>query len=289
MGKTLESREDGLKTVLHGKWENMFVDTQKITQSFLNSPLIETLTEEVDKVKKLGDSDIVEQLKKNYASIVSLDALQPTYSTHYPELDVSWHKEEVVPVPAPSLQPTSEKRARLASLGKQYQHAIEEYEKEMHEHALFDSRVPSTSIFNLVINENELATCFREIYSKFFGLEKKEILEGKVTPIDFAVYLFLVVVRAGLGKDDFALNSRKPFYNFIKNKVILDIGKTDRTFVNRLNEMGDLRDRVTNNPLVQKGSGRVKIDEIHYGNFLKVYKIFLRSNFYRNLKRLKLE
>lgn len=164
----------------------------------------------------------------------------------------------------------------------------EQLEQRLHELSLADSRGQKSGLFNSVIDESRLAYGLSQLHAKFFGMERKAVLEGENrNEIDFSAYLFLLVEALGLGNDIFYEKGKKPFFRFICEKVIVGLDKSDRTFLNRLKEMDDLRRQIKNRSL-GKLCNTPKNGETHRRNFLMVLKLFLKGDFYREMKRLKL-
>ncbi len=144
--------------------------------------------------------------------------------------------------------------------------------------------LPQFNIFNQVIDEDKLADCFKQIYAHYCGAERSKALEGRWDKVTIACHLFMLVDRFKLGKDDFAINSKQPFFEFIQTKVI-DTGMTSRTFHNRFQKMSDVHKKIMQKPR-GKELNRALQGNVHYRNFHQVLTIFYGLQFYRELEKL---
>lgn len=141
-------------------------------------------------------------------------------------------------------------------------------------------------IFNPSIDENKLADCLYLLYIELFGEDRKEMLEGKCDEVTFAVYLFILIEKNGLGKEDFGERSKSHFFNFMKEKVLIKENKDERTFRNRLKEFDDFHQYVLKHG--QQGRDEQKRWEHspEYRNFHKLIKNFHQTEFFRGIKRI---
>lgn len=141
-----------------------------------------------------------------------------------------------------------------------------------------------TGIF--IVDENKLASCFMKLYSYYF-VQRKCFLEGKHDESLFFAYLFLLVEMEGLGKEGFADNSRKPFFEFIQKRVVEgNMEKTMRTFHNRVDKLQGLRKQM----LFQGGNlseNQIWKNNSDYKNFHGIRGIFHKSRYFKELEILK--
>lgn len=144
----------------------------------------------------------------------------------------------------------------------------------------------SCRIFNSVVSEDKLADCFYGLYDTCFGESQSCILEGNCDKTTFAVYLFLLVEKEGLGKSDFGEHCKKPFFEFIQNRVITDIDKTVRTFNNRLAKLGELRRKILNETIPAVGKSTL-VTNPNDSNFHKILGNFHRTHYFHELQKLK--
>lgn len=137
-----------------------------------------------------------------------------------------------------------------------------------------------------IVDENKLASSFRKLYNNYFGEKPKYRLEGKCDQSLFIAYLYLLVEKEQLGKENFAENTRRPFFEFIAEKVVNEMEKTVRTFHNRVDELQSFRkillskdDNSRENP--------VWTSSIHYKNFHGICGNFHKTSYSIELGRLK--
>ena len=144
---------------------------------------------------------------------------------------------------------------------------------------------PPTGIFKKHVDEHELSVCFNLIFQNFFGPSPTERLMGTNNqPIDLIAFFFILIEWEKLGCDTFSDTCKKPFFNFAKASVIGDIGKTERTFHNRLTHtMYDFRNKLREEtpPSTLKSERWKKYSFIT--GFQQVMKIFHETDFYKNL------
>lgn len=141
-----------------------------------------------------------------------------------------------------------------------------------------------TGIF--IVDESKLASCFAKLYGYYF-VQRKCLLEGKHDESLFFAYLFLLVEMEGLGKEGFADNSRKPFFEFIQKRVVEgNMEKTMRTFHNRVDKLQGLRkqmlfqgEKLSEDVLWKNNSD--------YKNFHGIRGNFHRSRYFKELETLK--
>ena len=98
-----------------------------------------------------------------------------------------------------------------------------------------DEDIPFFGIFRPDIDENGMANAFYELHEHFFGTDREEMIDGPYrNELAFAAYLFMLVDYYHLGRDNFYDNAVKPFYEFIKCKVMPGMQGTRRTFSTRV-------------------------------------------------------
>lgn len=189
-----------------------------------------------------------------------------------------------IPSAAFSLDRLRKKYVVIMATAQKLQQQMAELEEELQQLSAEGNGTPPFNIFNPVVDENKLADCFYRMYADFFGPNKTTALDGDCDETDFAAYLFLLVAKEGLGKDNFVETAKKPFFEFIQAKVIINLNKTDRTFRNRLDGMDNLCKQVlkgrtaTGSKAVQTGT--------HHRNFHKVLGNFHETPYYRGLEKL---
>lgn len=141
-----------------------------------------------------------------------------------------------------------------------------------------------TGIF--IVDENKLASCFAKLYNYYF-VQRKSLLEGKHDESRFFAYLFLLVEIEGLGKEGFADNSRRPFFEFIEEKVIEgNMEKTMRTFHNRVTDLLKLREQILF-PSKNHSENQIWENNSDYKNFHGIRGIFHKSRYFKELEILK--
>lgn len=143
------------------------------------------------------------------------------------------------------------------------------------------------NIFRPYVDENKLSMCFYEIFQKFFGALPTERLEGDYNkPIDLIAYFFILVEWEKLGIFVFGDKCKKPFFEYVKEKKVTDgIGKTERTFQNRLTcTMGDFRKKLAEEPLASKFKNECWKNDFFIKDFLKVLRIFHGTKYYKELE-----
>lgn len=153
-----------------------------------------------------------------------------------------------------------------------------------------DTETPVHNIFRPFVDEDKLSDCFQGIFLKFFGALPTERLEGYYTkPIDLISYFFILVEWEKLGNYVFGEKCKKPFFEFVNDRVIVDdIGKTERTFHNRLTvTMNDFRRNLMKEPVSSSFKGEYWKKDIFIKDFLKVIEIFHGTEYYKELSKLK--
>ena len=143
-----------------------------------------------------------------------------------------------------------------------------------------DCGVPSTGLFRPFVDEKKLADCFYTLYAGFFGVEKEFVLEDKRDEVDFACYLFILVDRKELGRNDFRANGKKPFYEFIQKYMVVDLDITDRGFRSRLDKYGDFHDKV-----MKMNAKDMRRGDPDCRNFHRLLENFHKSDYYKELKK----
>ncbi len=176
------------------------------------------------------------------------------------------------------------KFAKIAAAVKLLYSFTQESEAILHQIEPVSETSPHFNIFNQVIDEDKLADCFKQIYAHYCGEARSKALEGRWDKVTIACHLFMLVDRFKLGKDDFAINSKQPFFEFIQTKVI-DTGMTSRTFHNRFQKMSDVHKKIMQKPR-GKELNRALQGNVHYRNFHQVLTIFYGLQFYRELEKL---
>lgn len=137
---------------------------------------------------------------------------------------------------------------------------------------LANARTDRFGIFNTVIDEENLATCFIEMHQKLYGMNRKLTLD--CDDVTFAGYLFVLAEKLNMGGGIFSCNSRLKFFDFIQTKVLLCIGVDVHTFYRRLNTMKILKKAPSN-----ENEKRELMENEHYKNFQKVKKAFQQCPF----------
>lgn len=137
-----------------------------------------------------------------------------------------------------------------------------------------------------IVDENKLAGCFSKLYNSYFGEKRKYQLEGKCDQILFFAYLYLLVEKEQLGKENFAENTRKPFFEFIEQKVAGETNKTVRTFHNRVEELQKFRETLLSKDENSRENPTWKSSN-HYKNFHGICGNFHRTSYFNELERLK--
>lgn len=137
-----------------------------------------------------------------------------------------------------------------------------------------------------IVDENKLATCFSKLYDSYFGEKRKNRLEGKCDQSLFFAYLYLLVEKEQLGKENFAENTRKPFFEFIKEKVVRETDKTMRTFHNRVDELQSFRNMLLSKDENYQENPLWK-NSIHCKNFHGIRGNFQKTGYFIELERLK--
>ena len=150
--------------------------------------------------------------------------------------------------------------------------------------------IPTYCIFKPFVDENKLSDCFYCIYQKFFGALPTEKLEGDYNkPIDLIAYLFVLVEWEKLGNYTFSEKCKKPFFEYINKKVVIDkIGMTERTFHNRVTRtLDDFRNKLSTEPVSSKFKGECWKNDFFIKDFLKVFEIFHGTDYYKELEMRK--
>lgn len=152
-----------------------------------------------------------------------------------------------------------------------------------------DGGGPLFNLFQPFVDENKLANCFFTLYQRFFGVMPKEMFTGDYNePVDFAAYLFILVEREKLGNGTFSEKGMKPFFEYIELKVTGTLGKSERTFRNRLKEtMKDFRDRLEHEPANSNYRDSVWARDPFVEDYRRVRGNFHKMDYYRELNRLK--
>lgn len=152
-----------------------------------------------------------------------------------------------------------------------------------------DGGDPLFNLFKPYVDENKLANCFFTLYQRFFGVMPKEMFTGDYNePVDFAAYLFILVEREKLGNGTFSEKGMKPFFEYIELKVTGTLGKSERTFRNRLKEtMKDFRDQLIKEPAKSRFKGVAWDKDPFIEDYLRVYGNFHKMDYYKELNRLK--
>lgn len=138
-----------------------------------------------------------------------------------------------------------------------------------------------------IVDENKLAVCFAKLYNGYLGADKDFLLVGNPDESLFFAYLFLLVEMERLGKEGFADNSRKPFFEFIKAKVLS--GKTEktmRTFHNRVDSLQNLREQLLAHG-VDLSENSLWKDNSDYKNFHRICDKFHQSHYFKGLEAWK--
>ena len=129
----------------------------------------------------------------------------------------------------------------------------------------------SHHIFNPVVDENKFAETAYLLYDK---QEKADC-----DKMQFAAYLFILVVKEKFGKTNFEEQGKSQFYKFIQAKVFTDLEQDRRTFSNRLNKLDYLLEKETNVEVRLKKNPDWK-------NFQKLQEDFHKTSFFDSLKDL---
>lgn len=141
----------------------------------------------------------------------------------------------------------------------------------------------SFGIFNPIINEDQLADCFYQIYSNFFGANAKEKLLNDCDEAGFSAYLFVLVENENLGGDNFKARGQGKFYDYMQAKVFPAVKlPTHRTFSNRVANVENLFHQTPRRLL--KVTDKVDFD---FRNFQKITKFFYNTRYYKELSKLK--
>lgn len=137
-----------------------------------------------------------------------------------------------------------------------------------------------------IVDENKLAICFGKLYNIYFGEKRKYQLEGKHDQSLFFAYLYLLVEKEQLGKENFAENTRKPFFEFIKEKVVRETDKTMRTFHNRVEDLQKFRENLLSKDEKMRENTAWR-NSTHYKNFHGISGNFHKTSYFNELERLK--
>lgn len=137
---------------------------------------------------------------------------------------------------------------------------------------LRDDAGGKSNLFSYVLDENELAACFYELYIK--SAESMSTYgQDKHDKVKFAAYLYYLIKIKGFKGDNF---SQSRFYQFIQEKVFYDLKQNVRTFNNRITEL-DLLTEATKHPM-----DYVKNRDFRYFQHLKSR--FQESDYFISLK-----
>ena len=143
----------------------------------------------------------------------------------------------------------------------------------------------NSGLFQSFVDPGKLASSFWEIFVKFFGIEPEARLTGRSkTIVDFAAYLFLLVEHEGLGSQTFGIKGRKPFFEFVRDRVIPALTMTPRTFNNYIKAMDGFRKMLEQEP---KGSDFRQArwnNTPHIGNYRTISDYFHNTPYYEELK-----
>lgn len=127
-------------------------------------------------------------------------------------------------------------------------------------------------LFNPVLDEDELATCFHELY---IDCTKGMRMPGQdeYDKVKFAAYLYYLIKLNGFKGENF---NQSRFYDFIQKNVFTELEqKTLRTFNNRVNSL----------KILDNAEMSDKHTDVCYFQHLKDK--FQNSSFFENLKRLR--
>ena len=169
---------------------------------------------------------------------------------------------------------------RLADFGKKIHDALPDDE----------TGIPVYNLFRPFVDENKLSDCFLCIFQKFFGALPTETLDGYYKkPIDLIAYLFILVEWERLANYIFSEKCKKPFFEFVKEKVLVEkLDTTERTFLNRLTvTMGDFRNNLMKEPISSNFKGERWKKDFFIKDFLKVVEIFHGTEYYQELAKRK--
>lgn len=169
---------------------------------------------------------------------------------------------------------------RLADFGKKIHDALPDDE----------TGIPVYNLFRPFVDENKLSDCFLYIFQKFFGALPTETLDGYYKkPIDLIAYLFILVEWERLANYIFSEKCKKPFFEFVKEKVLVEkLDTTERTFHNRLTvTMGDFRNNLMKEPISSNFKGERWKKDFFIKDFLKVVEIFHGTEYYQELAKRK--
>lgn len=153
-----------------------------------------------------------------------------------------------------------------------------------------DGNPPVFNLFQPFVDEDKLSCCFNCIFQKFFGALPTERLEGYYAkPIDLIAYFFILVEWERLGNCIFSEKCKKPFFEYINKRVLIEgIGKTERTFYNRLTHtMNDFRCNLMKEPASSSFRGECWKRDFFIKDFLKVIAIFHATEYYKELAKRK--
>lgn len=146
---------------------------------------------------------------------------------------------------------------------------------------------PFPRLFNSVIDPEQLESCLKELYLHFYGEERQEVLmlgkKKRCDEVTFVAYLYILVEREKLGNETFGVQTRQPFFNFIRAKVMKNLGKTPRTFQNRMADIETIRQKI-----LKAGERDLKAlgeTNVHCRNFQQILNAFHGTRFAKNLKR----
>ncbi len=243
------------------------------------------------KVRVLTNPEIEDFRNKGY-SVDIVDRILPKCTRGYPykgsgmsikvvrELNKKSRKQELLERHVVVIRKIGELMKEVDDLGKEI-------------HAMQDDEMPK-SVFNLFkpfVDEAKLAECFYCIFQKFFGAAPCVSLKGRCRkPIDLIAYFFILVEWENLGNSIFSEKCKKPFFEYISENIVVgQIGKTERTFYNRITrEMDGFRKKLLSEPVSSAFNGEHWKTNEFFIDFLKVIKIFHETEFYKELKKLKL-
>ncbi len=148
---------------------------------------------------------------------------------------------------------------------------------------------PSTkkryNIFNPVIDEDKLAACFEKLYRSYISTGQGTPAGKRPDDMAFATFLFILVEHEHLGKSDFSDLCKKPFYEFVCEKVIPHLQGTGRTFHNRLESLKPFRHHLIHPSPNESVRTRFESGD-NYQYFHRLLTDYHRSGYYYELKRL---
>lgn len=139
--------------------------------------------------------------------------------------------------------------------------------------ALSDDGMENIGIFNPIIDENKLATCFLEMYQTLFGHKAQDALIS-CDEVNFTAYLLVLTEKLKLGNPTLSGIVRTKFYQFVQTRVIVHMDEVYQTFYLRIKSMCE-----QHNGAKDLSELRFIKNSIDAKNFNSVLKAFNKTQF----------